>query len=360
MADPVTVATDRPDGPGAGVHVVDPRDDPLWDALTASTSGTLFTSPPWLRAVCDTYGFVPRAAVVAAPGGPVGGLAVVEVRDLRGTRVLSLPFSDRADPVLRSASAWDRLVPELTASHAPFTLRCLDGTPPACDPRLRVAHRAAWHGTPLTAAPDELFTRLHPSARRNVRAASRSGLEVVPSTGVEAVRTFHRLHVALRKRKYRLLPQPAAFFERIWREFSDRDGVVTMLARVDGRPVAGALFLVWQDVLYYKFGASLATHLRVRPNDALFWEAIRWASARGLRLVDWGLSELDQAGLVGFKRKWATAERRIVTLRGGLEHGGETDEFTELLAALTRLLTRDDVPDHLSAHAGALLYRYFC
>ena len=38
---------------------------------------------------------------------------------------------------------------------------------------------------------------------------------------------------------------------------------------------------------------------------------------RGLGLVDWGLSDVDQPGLVAFKRKWATIERKILTLRAG-------------------------------------------
>ena len=77
-------------------------------------------------------------------------------------------------------------------------------------------------------------------------------------TGMDAVRIYHRLHVSLRKYKYRLLAQPFALFERIWQEFSVGDGIVTLLAYVNGEPIAGAVYLVWNDVLYYKFGASLA------------------------------------------------------------------------------------------------------
>ena len=139
-------------------------------------------------------------------------------------------------------------------------------------------------------------------------------MEVEAATGMDAVRIYHRLHVSLRKYKYRLLAQPFDFFERIWHEFSGHEGIVTLLARVDGEPIAGAIYLVWNDVLYYKFGASLAGALSVRPNDALFWTALRWASERGFRHLDWGLSDLDQPGLIAYKRKWASEERRIVTL----------------------------------------------
>ena len=90
-------------------------------------------------------------------------------------------------------------------------------------------------------------------------------------------------------------------------------------------------------------------------------ELVEAGVERGLRLVDWGLSDLDQPGLVGFKRKWATTERRLLTLRSGTaEATAAQREFGDVLGELTRLLTDRTVPDDVSARAGALLYRYFC
>ena len=122
--------------------------------------------------------------------------------------------------------------------------------------------------------------------------------------------------------------------------------------------MAGALYLVWDDVLYYKFGASVRDHLPLRPNDAIHWTAIQWASERNLRSLDWGLSDLDQPGLVRYKRKWGSTERRIVTLRTG--EPVAAPEFGRLLGELTTLLTDDAVSDAVAAQAGSLLYRYFC
>lgn len=147
--------------------------------------------------------------------------------------------------------------------------------------------------------------------------------------------------------------------ERIWEEFSATDSIVTVIAQVEGEPVAGALFLVWNDVLYYKFGASLAGALSLRPNDAVSWSAIRWASERGLRQLDWGLSDLDQPGLVAYKRKWASVESRILTLKSVQPATEGPNEVGTLLGELTELLTDASVPDSLTARAGALLYRYF-
>ena len=52
---------------------MDPRTDALWAELASGDGGSLFTSPPWIGAVCDTYGFEPTARVaVDAAGRPTG------------------------------------------------------------------------------------------------------------------------------------------------------------------------------------------------------------------------------------------------------------------------------------------------
>ena len=349
-------------GPGVVAPVVlDPRDDPRWEDLVRGGRGSLFTSPPWIRAVAGTYGFTPQGRVVTDPDGvPRAGLALVDVDDVRGARRVSLPFGDRADPVVGTAADRDDLGALLAdrPPGVPWTLRALEPSGLPAVPGAAVTGRAAWHATTIDGSADDAWARLSGSARRNVRAAARRGVTVRADTGPDAVRTFHRLHVARRKRRYGMLAPPEALFDAIWREFSPGGAIVTLLAGVDGGTVAGALFCEWDGVLYYKFGASLDDGLDVRPNDALFWAGIEHAHARGLRALDWGVSDLDQPGLIGFKRKWADVEGSVVTVRLGPPP--DSARVDAVLTAATALLTDPAVPDEVSARAGRDLYRYFC
>lgn len=356
----MTATADTAPAAPPAVCTLDPCSDPRWERLACSPDGSLFTAPPWLRAIRDTYAFTPRAHVLVNRGAPVAGLVSVDLDDHRGRRRSAAPFCDRADPIGADARTWPALAGAVLADGTPFTLRCLDAAAAGAPAPLRRSHEAAWHATTVGDDTEALFARLHPAARRNVRAAQRHGVVVEADTGPEAVHAFFDLHRDLRRRKYRLLAQPRAFFERIWAEFAPTRSVVTILARIDGQPVAGALLLVWNGVLYYKFGASRQEHLDARPNDAVFWAALRWAVAHRLGLLDWGLSELDQQGLVGYKRKWADVERRIHTLTTAVDRPCPTPPMVGTLSELTALLTADDVPDHVTERAGALLYRYFC
>jgi CelD/BcsL family acetyltransferase involved in cellulose biosynthesis len=363
--------TVRPTHGDITVVAADPVTDPLWHDLATTPGAGLFTSPPWLAAVCGSYGFTAESRIaVDRAGRPVGGLAWVAVDDPRGLRLLSLPFCDRADPPVPDTATWDLLVDAAAIGDIPFTVRCLDDSPAVGGAGMRTTGEAAWHGTPLHGAEgaldaDELRRRISGQSRRNLATAERAGVRVAVRDDLEAVRIMHGLHVRLRKNKYGYLAQPREFFERIWQEFAPDGRCVTLVASVDGeggeRVIAAALFLEWNGALYYKFGASDPEHLHVRPNDAIYWTGIRRGLERGLQLVDWGLSDLDQPGLVRFKRKWATEERRLLTLRSGTPRPRPgAQEFGDTLTALTGLLTDPAVPDDVTARAGALLYRYFC
>jgi CelD/BcsL family acetyltransferase involved in cellulose biosynthesis len=345
----------------SSVVAVDPRSDPRWRDLTAGPGGSLFTSPPWLTTFGEAYGFEPSGRVLVDPAGTaVAGFAWTDVDDLRGARRLALPFSDRADPVVADSGAWAAVSGDALAEDLPFQLRCLDTSPAAEDPRLTVTDEAAWHETDLQRSLDELHSALRPPTRRNISRAERAGVQVELSSDVDAVVEYHALHVLLRRSKYRLLAQSRDFFEQLHKAFSPSDGIRTALATVGGRPVAGAVYLVWQDTVYYKFGASLAEYLPLRPNDAIHWAVITWAHARGLRALDWGLSDLDQPGLCAYKRNWASTEGRIRTLRVPTIPSRERADVRDTLRSLTELLTDPSVPPAITDRAGAVLYRFFC
>lgn len=343
------------------IVTVDPRDDPHWQSLTTGAYGSVFTSPPWIRAMCSTYGFTPEARVAMDPQGePTGGFAWVPMEDLRGPRLISLPFCDWTDPMVSDQMTWEALADDLLDTNTPLTVRCLNAYEPRYDPRLEVAGEAAWHGTPLTGTVEDLWSRVASVARRNISKSRRKGVRIERSTGLDGVHRFHRLHADLRKRKFRMLAQPVDFFEHIWHEFASDDAILTLLAYLGDEPIGGLLLLEYNGVLYNKFAASVPEYLSYRPNDALYWEAIRCGLERSLRLVDWGRSDLDQPGLIRYKSKWATDERRIRTLRSAVPPSPERDEADGIFEALTELLTEPTVPDEITDRAGALLYRYFC
>ena len=147
-----------------------------------------------------------------------------------------------------------------------------------------------------------------------IRRAEGAGVEIRPLIGVEGLHGFLDLHAALRKRKYRLLAQPACSSRRS-RHFAAVQGWHPLGAFIDGRLIAATIYLRWGDVLYYKFNASALDALAVRPNNLLIWAGAKLARSLGCRALDLGPSDDDQPGLIRFKRGFGAAERELTFFR---------------------------------------------
>jgi CelD/BcsL family acetyltransferase involved in cellulose biosynthesis len=343
--------------------IIDPTTDPVWGQLTAGSAGSLFTSALWLRALKNTYGFTFAATVLEDDAGtPVSGVAWVDVHDLRGRRVVALPFCDYADPVIGDPAHWAVLRSALTQHGVPVRARTLRPDGYAEDDAFVHGRETRWHGIDLTREPATMWDSIDQSARRAIRKAEKSGVVVRRAEHLDDVRRFYDLHCSIRRYKYHMLTQPFALMEHLWEEFSATDRFHLLLAEVDGETVGGTLYLEWDDTLYYKFNASQTDGLAVRPNDLLVWAGMQLGHERGLAAFDFGQSDLDQEGLLRYKEKYATSQ---ATIRLYLhDPAGWTDAGAALggatLGQLTALLVAEGVPAQAYQQAGDLLYRNFC
>ncbi len=344
------------------IECIDPRTDPRWNKISTSRYGSVFHSPEWLTALAATYGFDVRALVITRAGEITAALPYCEIRDLRGARIVSLPFSDYCDPLIEDPGYWKEFVDILLEATCPISLRCLHNELPLADDRFSISKQAKWHALDLTRTLQEIWDSLHPSAQRNIRKGVKLGVHIRPAEDVKDLRAFYELHLRVRAQKYRLLAQPFTFFEQIWKCFIETNKGSLMIAEHNGRPIAGTLFLEHADCLYYKFNASDLSLLSIRPNDALIWAGIEYGMSKGCRLLDFGLTDWDQDGLIRYKRKFASSEGTIFMLQSS-PHAVLTDQeqqVQQLLPRITNLLTQDSVPARVIEQAGEVLYRYFC
>jgi len=344
------------------VTQLDAATDARWAAFVRRPTASLFHSPEWAAVLRDTYGFSVVAHVVDDTSGRiVAGVPVCRIEDPVGRRIISLPFSDHCTPLADAPGHWPMLRETLCAEAQPLSILTLGDADAAPDEQLTIAKRARWHGMELADGLDAVEARLAPTRRRAIRKAARAGVHVEPGDGERFLREFMRMHVAVRKHKYRLLAQPAGFFAAIARTFAASGGWLPLAAFHRGRCIAATIFLAWGDTLYYRFNTSEFDALPLRPNDLLLWEGIRLAVARGCRRLDLGRSDDDQPGLIRFKQQFGAAEREIRLLRfTPPEYRAESGaEPRRLLATMTTLFTDPAIPDDVSAAAGTALYRYF-
>lgn len=339
------------------VALLDPLRDPRWLRFVCSTPGaSAFHHPGWLSLVRSTYHYPLAAPCVLEGDQVVAGLPVARVTSrLTGRRLVSLPFSDACGPIVR----YDDGEARTELLRAVSALRQREGLPlevrAAVEdlPGGRVVPRFLQHTLEIPAEPGAIErTVVRSSVRRAIAKARRTGLRAERRIDRDGLEAFYALH--LRSRRRQGVPiQPKRFILGLAALFAEGLGA-TVVVREGERPVAAAVFLAFNGVLTYKYGASDERHLAARPNHLLFTEAIEWGRTRGLHTLDLGRTSPDNGGLAAFKRTWGAQERVLAYTWAGEEREdrGEGGASRVLTAVLRRS------PTALTRAAGELLYRH--
>lgn len=377
-------------------ETVDPLRDERWQRLVhSSPEGRIFHHREWLALLHEQYRYPVHAHCVSDAGEILAGLPLAYVRSaLRGRRLVAVPFSDACAPLHAGSGHAGRGRADLRRAD----LRQADLRPAgpgqhdlrhAChahaDPRreaalelllheLRELHlrrnvdveirtglrgigrpgdRFRVHEVPLGGDPTAVRGRFAKMAARSVARARREGVEVTRAADAHALREFYRLHLATRHRQG-VPTQPRRFVERFERLFERSLGFV-LLARVEGRTIGASVFLCFNGVLTYKYGASSRADLRRRPNHAILAEAIRIGCAEGMHTLDLGRTDLDNEGLRAFKQSWGAREQILTyTL---LSARPARPALPRARRALRTAISR--TPALTGRMIGATLYRHF-
>jgi CelD/BcsL family acetyltransferase involved in cellulose biosynthesis len=292
-----------------------PLDDERWVEFVRQHPDELpFHHPSWSQVLSESYGYRPFVlATVGVHGQVEAGMPVMEIRAFRRTRWVSLPFTDTCPPLALDEASAEHLI------EAADRVRRRAGVPRLelhADVRHHDAHRetrGVQHALALSPDPDLVFRGFSRSqVQRNVRKAERSGLELRRTVAErDLTESFYGLHLRTRRR-LGVPVQPRRFFHSLWRRMIAEQRGFVLLALLDEVAVAGAVFLTGGGTVAYKFVASEPSSWRLRPNNLIFWDAIRWSCQNGFETFDFGRSDAHHQGLRNFKGGWGAVEEPLV------------------------------------------------
>lgn len=295
------------------LEVVDPTGIPGWDErLARHPDATVFHTAAWARLLSETYGYKPLYFVASEEDQLVALLPFLEIRSwLTGTRGGSLPFTDECAPILPESMPFDDAAREVISRAVSRRWSTVEfrGRVPGME-HLPASAEYLAHDLDLTPGEDALFSRFRSNVQRNIRKAEKSGISVVSDPTPGGVREFYRLN-CLTRREHGLPPQPMRFFENLQAQILGKGYGTLMLARYEGRVIAGALFLRFAGKAVYKYGASDRRYQELRPNNLIFRESIRKLSRKGVRTLSFGRTDLHHEGLRQFKLSWGAAEKPL-------------------------------------------------
>lgn len=286
-----------------------------WDAKVAAYPGcSIFYRQAWASVLRETYGFTPvyLALPAATPGSPLNLLPLMEVDSwFAGRRGVSLPFTDECPPLAADETSGRQLIEaaiELGTARGWKSVEFRGGREVMGD--ATAAQLFYGHWLALDCDEDKMFGRMDSATRRAIRKAEKSGLAVTLSRGLEAVKSFYRLHCLTRK-KHGLPPQPFAFFRNIHKHLLSQDLGTVVTVRYHHIPIASSIYLQSGSHAIYKFGASDDRYQSLRGTNLVMWEAIKWLARNGATSLHLGRTSKANEGLRRFKLQWGATETSI-------------------------------------------------
>lgn len=291
--------------------VSDKISESLYAAMEAMPRSTVYHTRPWHRLLERTGGWKTKVAIAQDSAGELVWLLPFVSKRRLGTKKwnVCLPLSDKVGPLWRSDFR-PALLPPIPRTLWPLEVHeCVEAE------SLR-RHKAFYESDlDLTQFDDveALRKSFHPSrVQRKIRKAERSGLHVEIAEDAVAFHAFEQLQAETRQRQGSPT-YPRGFFRIMFEELAPVDAVRLHLVKLEGKPVAGIVFLFHRETAIYGYGASVNDRdvWRLGANQLAMWSAIGGAYTKGCRRVEFGTSSLTNPDLKNYKEAWGAVSREL-------------------------------------------------
>lgn len=277
-------------------------DAAAWDAFVLGLpEATFFHRYGWKQVIERAFGHRTFMLLAERNGVIEGVLPLAEIKSrLFGHSLISMPFcvyggiaaATQEARALLDAFAQKQAI-ELGVGHMEYRDR-------------DAAHHADWPGTDLYVT---FRKSIDPEVENNMlaiprkqRAMVRKGIKNALTTEIEpGVEGFFSVF-ADNVHRHGTPAMPKRFFALLREVFGD-DCEVMLVRGPDGKLLSSVLSFYFRDeILPYYAGDALEARA-LAANDFKYWELMRRACERGIRLFDYGRSKVG-TGPYDFKRNW--------------------------------------------------------
>ena len=291
----------RPRDDAITVRPARPADEGAWERFVAACpEATFFHRFGWRRLLEHQLRHRTHYLVAERGGALAGVLPLAQVHSLLfGHSLSSLPFcvyggAACGDPAARTAlhQAAAALAEDLQVDH--LELRNRTPTEPQW-PRqdLYVTFRKV-----LDADPDANLAAIPRKQRAMVRKGMKAGLH---SAVEEDVGNFFALY-ADNVHRHGTPALPRRWFSALLAEFGADTEVLTVFDP-HGAPVSSVLAFRFRDEVLPYYAGDRPQARELAANDFKYWELMRLACARGIKVFDYGRSK-QGTGSFSFKKNW--------------------------------------------------------
>ena len=340
------------------IQIINPADEEGWNTLLrTSVQGSFYHSSNWAKVLAESYGYTPMYFTMVMHGVLKALIPVMEVNSwITGKRAVSLPFTDYCEPIMTENGLFPDLMEALLSQGRKAKWKSIELRPVNALPEQYLPASVYFgHALDIRRSEDDIFGELRDSTKRNIKKATKEGVEVTFSDSMDALNEFCRLNCITRK-DHGLPPQPAVFFGKIHEHILSKGLGTVALAKHQGKYIAGAVYFHFGDQAFYKYGASDKAYQNIRANNLIMWEAIRSYRAKGYAGFQFGRTEPQNSGLRQFKTGWGAREYPIHYYKYDLRQNAFVKDALKLTGIHNRIF--GNMPMPLLKIAGSMLYRH--
>ena len=331
--------TSHKQGGALAVRVMEPGDQARWDEFVQRCpQATFFHRAGWKEVIERAFGHRAHFLLAESDGRIEGVLPLAQLKSmLFGHSLASLPFcvyggvaaeTDRARAALDEEAI--ALAERLGVDHLEYRSRHRSH-PDWATKDLYVTFRK-------TIDPDheKNMNAIPRKQRAMVRKGIKAGLTAEIDTGTERLfaaysDSVHRLGTPVFARRY---------FDILREVFAQESEILTVVHQ--GKLVASVLSFFFRDEVLPYYGGGTVLAREVAGNDFMYWEVMRRACARGLRVFDYGRSKRG-TGSFDFKKNWGFEptpleyEYRLVCGKAVPDHNPLNPKYRLFIAMWQRL-----------------------
>lgn len=139
----------------------------------------------------------------------------------------------------------------------------------------------------LTKSEDELLKNMKSKTRYNIRLAQKKGIVVKEMTTSEGFEIFYKLYNETANRQH-YYSHNKSYHQTIFETLKESMSHI-LVAFFENKPLAAYHLMLFNDVLYYPYGASSIENKEVMAPNLLMWESIRFGKKHQAKHYDlWG------------------------------------------------------------------------
>ena len=279
------------------------------DFLEKSESATIYHTPEWKNILKASFGYKAYYLFAKEGDGNIVGLfPLFNIKSwITKNRMCSVPFSHLCGPI-GDETAVNLLISEGVNLYGDLNVNHLEIRDYIDFDGFQRQNAFSTYILELSPNIEEVWKKFRRDVRRGIEKSKKGGISVDATKNIEDLKEFYELN-CMTKKEIGVPCHTWKFFKNLFTFLNDK--VYLYIARCNGEIIAGGVMEYFKDGVLYGYGAANPGYLKLHPYDAFIWKSIEEAYLNGYKYYDFGRTSYDNVGLINFKTRWGTIEKKL-------------------------------------------------